>query len=400
MFTGDAAPQPTAAQLSTSPNWTELDSSVSRLIGDEGGDVPRAFSAPPHIDIGQQLQDWQKAAAAGDPRGWSPGPDFDPRFDADYERFYASLAGTSQQQHLPKPLSSTLYQELPLYLQQAVRQQTASTSNGPPLGGAMATTDLADHAAAAALSRQQQLTSVRASTPNLMSYVASAHQALSEGLSIDRPNSTPAVPQLSQALLDQLASLQVADRRSPAPVLGASDMLLNNMPVPPLSPGPAPLATDVAVAAMQAANGGASGVTPGVSPALANSIEYQAAFQAAYQVVALMLLTIAHHDHHIRRLCSNTPCCCSRPEQPPRSWLACMACSLQPPTPPRWPPPHPASSTPATPPLRPPPPPPPQPCSTRAAGACWTPMSWACTATAIAVDAAWATGGTAVGAAA
>lgn len=273
MFAGDAPQQPTAAQLSTSPNWTELDSSVSRLIGDEGGDVPRAFSAPPHMgEFGQQLvQDWQKAAAAGDPRGWSPGPDFDPRFDADYERFYASLAGTSQQQHLPKPLSSTLYQELPLYLQQAVRQQTASQSNGPPLGTAVSS-DLTNPSAAAALSRQQQLTSVRASTPNLMSYVASAHQALSEGLSIDRPNSTPAVPQLSQVLLDQLASLQVADRRSPAPALGAGDMLLNSIPAPPLSPG----ATDV----------GAMPGVPGVSPALANSIEYQAAFQAAYQVRA------------------------------------------------------------------------------------------------------------------
>lgn len=291
---GDAPPQPTAAaQLSTSPNWTELDSSVSRLIGDEGGDVPRAFSAPPHIDIGQQLQDWQKAAAAADPRGWSPGPDFDPRFDADYERFYASLAGTSQQQHLPKPLSSTLYQELPLYLQQAVRQQTASQHmHAPPLGAQGSTGDLADHssAAAAAYTRQQQLTSVRASTPNLMSYVASAHQALSEGLSIDRPNSTPAVPQLSQALLDQLASLQVADRRSPAPggMLGGADMLLSNIPAPPMSPGPALTGADVAAAAMQAANGGA----PGVSPALANSIEYQAAFQAAYQV---LLCTKSHN---------------------------------------------------------------------------------------------------------
>lgn len=288
---GDA-PQPNAAtnvpnQLSTSPNWNDLDSSVSRLIGDEGGDVPRAFSAPPHIDIGQQLQDWQKAAASGDPRGWSPGPDFDPRFDADYERFYASLAGTSQQQHLPKPLSSTLYQELPLYLQQAAQQQHAAAGHSAAANGPSGVSHPNDPgsmaAAAAAFQRQQQLTPVRASTPNLMGYVATAQQALAEGLSIERPNSTPAMPQLSQALLDQLASLQVADRRSPAPPgVGFGDGLLNGPPQPPLSPAPggAGLSAEAAVAAaLQAVSGPAA-----ANPALTNSIEYQAAFQAAYQV--------------------------------------------------------------------------------------------------------------------
>ncbi|KAF6244116.1 hypothetical protein COO60DRAFT_117928 [Scenedesmus sp. NREL 46B-D3] len=117
----------TQENISSSPNWGEYDSQISKLLED----VPRATSAPPH------LQDrWTPGPPdpASSSRAWPGIENSDIRYDEDYARFYEVFSG---QRKLPPPVEGrTLYSELGLLQQQQkqmlAHQQGLLTSATPP----------------------------------------------------------------------------------------------------------------------------------------------------------------------------------------------------------------------------------------------------------------------------
>lgn len=108
MFSGSRLQE---LNLSASPSWREYDEEFSKLLED----IPRATSAPPHLDhagwaLSQGASDAiaQEAKLAGIEHT-------DIRFDEDYARFYESYAGSRK---LPPPVDGNTLLELPSLLQQ------------------------------------------------------------------------------------------------------------------------------------------------------------------------------------------------------------------------------------------------------------------------------------------
>eukprot|EP00878_Enallax_costatus_P025401 GHUV01027176.1.p1 GENE.GHUV01027176.1~~GHUV01027176.1.p1 ORF type:complete len:150 (+),score=31.74 GHUV01027176.1:395-844(+) len=118
--------------LSSSPNWTGIDKDISKLLED----VPRATSAPPHL---QDRWNPNNADPVASSRGWTGMEHADIRFDEDYARFYEAYSG---QRKLPPPVEGrTLYSELGLLQQKqqmlAHQQGILSSATPPPSQSAL-----------------------------------------------------------------------------------------------------------------------------------------------------------------------------------------------------------------------------------------------------------------------
>lgn len=104
--------------LSASPSWREYDKEFSKLLEE----IPRATSAPPHLDTRGLY------AGAGQGAGEAPGSKWagiehtDIRFDEDYARFYEAYAGFRK---LPPPVDGNT-----LELSALLQQQQKLQSNG------------------------------------------------------------------------------------------------------------------------------------------------------------------------------------------------------------------------------------------------------------------------------
>ncbi|KAK9804147.1 hypothetical protein WJX73_005118 [Symbiochloris irregularis] len=114
--------------LSTSPNWRDIDKDVARLVGEYDG--PRATSAPPQFDDRWAARMGNtNAFTTGNDGRWTPADGLaDIRFDEDYEKFYAAQLGAGRK--LPPPVDNrTLYNDLPLHIQQSYTPQQQAALN-------------------------------------------------------------------------------------------------------------------------------------------------------------------------------------------------------------------------------------------------------------------------------
>ncbi|EIE25983.1 hypothetical protein COCSUDRAFT_64928 [Coccomyxa subellipsoidea C-169] len=276
--------------LSSSPNWREIDKNVDRLIDEF--EVPRATSAPPHLQEGRWGGGPQVGAVSGPSNGdgrWTPAEGFsDIRCDEDYEAFYRAQLEAGRK--LPPPLEhGTVYEKLPPHLQHRLSQQ-----------------------------QQRLLASRMSPSPNGLDPINERGVSPAPGnglnmlqafqqLGMNEHRHSPAPPPMSQQeQLENLAGLQqhlaqqgdqqaqlmaimaaaggLRPNSTPPPMTHTPPLPSQTPPVPSGTPGAVSLAANAA--ALAAAAAGQNGFQGGMNGGLLGSLEYQAAYQACFYLRA------------------------------------------------------------------------------------------------------------------